>query len=96
MNTTDAHLDALLRQSRPSPAVPQNFNHAVWQRIKHAKSNSPALWLESLTEILLRPRIALAALATLIVISATAGAYSATTTARESARDRYINTVVMP
>ncbi|MDA0576939.1 MAG: hypothetical protein O3B24_02450 [Verrucomicrobia bacterium] len=96
----DRTLDALLRRSRPAATVPPDFHQRAWQRIERNNAHAGALafgvWLDQLAEVLLRPRIALAALATLMVLSGTAGTLSGNVTVRQAALERYVAAVVPP
>lgn len=66
----DAKLHALLRNSRPAPALPPQFEENAWRRIEAGERSSPSVgpgWLQSLASWLLKPKFALS-LATVVVL----------------------------
>jgi len=91
----DDALSALLHAARPVPDVPADFAHAVWRRIEQAEASERAGWgwLDRLVEWLIRPRMAIAGLALVVVISAAAGMMSGTAVARQAALNRYLAAV---
>jgi hypothetical protein len=94
---TDARLRELLRASHRAPPLPPRFQEAVWRRIETSEAagrNASALgWLDLLVERLLRPRIALAGLAALVLLSGVAGALNGVASARQTAQARYLAAV---
>jgi len=93
----DARLSALLRESRPSPGLPPGFHNAVWRRIEcppaGSRTAAAAEWLDLAAAWLLRPRLALAGIAGLLVIGASVGWMQGSSLARELAKQRYIASV---
>ena len=72
-NPDDAKLSSLLRQSRVAPPLPPRFQENVWRRIESAAAGKTAGspgWLEAVIASMLRPRLALAGVAALVVAGA--------------------------
>ena len=89
-------LRGLLQAARPAPALPPRFRQEVWRRIERAEVAREApsgSWLEALVGRLVRPRLLLASLAVLVVVSGTAGAVDRSRAARASARAQYLSAV---
>ncbi|MBI5388039.1 MAG: hypothetical protein HZA90_25525 [Verrucomicrobia bacterium] len=97
LNAEDARLRTLLQRSRPAPPLPPRFREAVWRRIERqeprATADSPLGWLDTLAEWLLRPRLALAGAAALLVAGAVAGVFTGLTAAKHEAQARYVAAV---
>ena len=96
LDNLDPKLSTLLRESRQSPALPSRFQEAVWRRIEivdASRSANSFLRLEALVNTLLRPRLALAAVATLVLLGAMLGAREGAQTARRDAEARYLTAV---
>ncbi len=92
----EALLSRLLRDSRLAPpALPPRFQESVWRRIERSEvADTPGLgWADWLVERLLRPRLALAGLAALLLASSAAGVLSGVASARQSAQARYLSAV---
>jgi hypothetical protein len=93
---SDAKLGALLRASRVSPALPPRFHEGVWRRIEKAaapaKSNG-ITWLDALAALVLRPRLALATAAVLMVAGALLGVRDGNQMAHQNAQARYLAAV---
>jgi len=93
----DAQLRALLRESPPSPSLPPRFQESVWQRVEHdetrAETPARATWLEVLANWTLRPRLALASIATVLIAGLLLGALSGVNLARQDAQTRYLAAV---
>jgi hypothetical protein len=94
MNSNDAKLSKLLRQSRVSPSLPPRFQENVWRRIEDAeapvKSES---WLDSLAALILRPKFAFAAAAILLFAGGLLGTHEGSQIARHDAQMRYVAAV---
>jgi hypothetical protein len=94
---SDARLGALLRESRLSPALPPRFQEGVWRRIEKAATPAKATdgisWLDALAALVLRPRLALAAAAALMVAGALLGVREGNQLAKQDAQARYLAVV---
>jgi len=96
-NQNDAALSTVLRESRPMPALPPRFQENVWQRIQ--RSDQPAAvrarfnWLDTLATWILRPQLAFAVAAVLVVTGVGLGWNSGEQLARSEAQARYLATV---
>src|SRR5215471_15279402 len=67
----DGRLTALLRATRPAPALPPRFQENVWRRIEQGPQPLPVVnWLEWLASLVLQPRFALATVCALVVLGA--------------------------
>jgi hypothetical protein len=97
MEPDDARLHSLLGEARSAPPLPPRFQEAVWRRIERdglsAAGPSVPVWLDRAVGWLLRPRIAMAGLAALVLVSGLAGGLSTLNTARQSAQARYLAAV---
>jgi hypothetical protein len=92
----DAKLGSLLRESRVTTQLPPRFQENVWRRIadsETAKSADSVTWIDSLIALVLRPRLAFAALAVLVIGGAAIGAREGTHQARHEAQVRYVASV---
>jgi hypothetical protein len=94
----EARLRELLRAARPAPpALPLRFQEAVWRRIERGETTREAVgplpWIDQLVERLLRPRLALAGIAALLLVSGLAGVLSGAAAARQAAQARYVSAV---
>jgi hypothetical protein len=96
-NPDDAKLSALLRKSRAAPPLPPHFQEGVWRRIEDAeapaKSVGNAGWLDALVAWVLRPRLAFATVAVLMLAGVLLGMHDGTQVARQNAQARYIAVV---
>lgn len=95
-NPDDARLSALLRESRAVPALPSRFQEGVWRRIERAEAQSSGdgnSWLDVLIQMVFRPGLAFAAVATLVLAGALLGVREGVNTARHDAQARYLATV---
>jgi hypothetical protein len=94
INPEDMNLGALLRASRISPALPPRFQEGVWRRIEEAaapvRSSGGIAWLDALAALMLRPRLAFATVATLMLAGVLLGTYQGTQVARQDAQARYL------
>jgi hypothetical protein len=97
INPEDVKLGALLRESRIAPTLPPRFQESVWRRIEDAaapsKSIGSIVWLDTLAALILRPRLAFATVATLILAGVLLGTYQGTQVARQDAQTRYLAAV---
>jgi hypothetical protein len=97
VNPGDDRLGALLRASRPSPALPPRFQEAVWRRIDQTEAPARAVgeanWLDAIAALVLRPRFAYATAAALVLAGALLGTYDGTQVARQDAQARYLASV---
>ena len=77
--------------------MPPRFQEGVWRRIEEAaapaKSNSGIAWLDALAALVLRPRLALATAAVLMVAGALLGVRDGNQMARQDAQARYLAAV---
>lgn len=93
-NPTVEELGALLRESRATPALPPRFRQNVWRRIEAAEAPARrASWLEALAGLILRPRLALAVAAALVLAGAFAGVQEGRQVARHDAQMNYLASV---
>jgi hypothetical protein len=96
LETDDAKLSTLLRQSRVEPSLPPRFQDNVWRRIADAeadKPSSPATWLDSLLARVLQPRVAFATFALLVLVGISLGVREGGQLARHDAQARYLAAV---
>jgi hypothetical protein len=94
MNSNDAKLSALLRESRLSPSLPPRFQESVWRRIKNAEAPIKfESWLNALVVLILRPRFAFTTAAMLLFAGVLLGTHEGTQTARHDAQARYLAAV---
>jgi hypothetical protein len=91
----NAKLRALLRESRLAPELPPGFQDAVWRRIERAETPA-ANWLDSLVAWFLRPRLALATAAAMLLLGVSLGIAQGASHADELAKARYLNSVSPP
>jgi len=91
----DERVSRLLKQTRPEPVLPPRFEESVWRRIERQElpASSGAGWLDQFAAILLRPRLATAAVIVLLLFGGILGAMDGAGHAREAARDRYVASV---
>lgn len=93
----DAALRALLRAARPDPPLPPRFQEGVWQRIDGALTTPGAgpvaAWLDRAVASLLRPRLALAGMAVMLLLGTTIGVVQGMDLAQEMAKQRYLHAV---
>ena len=95
-NPDDAKLSSRLRESRLAPPLPPRFQDGVWRRIADADAEkafgSPA-WLDAMISWVLRPRLAFATVAALVLAGALLGAHDGSQLARQDAQVRYLASV---
>ena len=92
----EARLRALLRESRSSPSLPPRFQESVWRRIESAEPDVSAdkvPWLEVLLQRVLRPRLALATVAVMMLLGAWLGIREGVESARHANQARYLEAV---
>ena len=95
-NPDDARLRMLLRESRSAPSLPPRFQEGVWRRIEATERDRSAdnfAWLEALLQRVLRPRLALATVAVLILFGALLGVREGLESARHADQARYLDAV---
>jgi hypothetical protein len=91
----DDRLSRLLREARPSPALPTRFQEAVWKRIADREgvaSDGPA-WLAAIAAWCLRPRFAVALAVAMVVAGTLLGTLDGAVLARQNAQARYLASV---
>jgi len=94
MNIEDSKLSVWLRESRATPALPPRFQENVWRRIEAAAApGKSGNWLDALAALILRPRLAFAGVALLLLTGTLLGAQSGVQTARHEAQMRYVAAV---
>ena len=96
INSDDARLSMLLRESRIAPALPPRFQEGVWRRIEDAapaKFTGSVTWLDALAALMLRPRLAFATVTALVLAGVLLGTYQGTQVARQDAQARYLAVV---
>jgi hypothetical protein len=91
----DGRLRALLRESRPAPDLPPGFQHAVWRRIERAETPT-ADWLDAVAAWFLRPRLALATAAAMLLLGLSLGIAQGANRANDLAKARYMDSVSPP
>jgi len=91
----DPRLSSLLRDSRPSPALPPRFQQNVWRRIEDAEAPAKAgSWLETVANLILQPRFAIAAAAIILLAGSLAGVLEGRQMARHDAQMNYLASVM--
>ena len=97
MNTPDsedAKLSALLRHTRTAPGLPPRFQESVWRRIEAGETAETSFsWLDAFINRLLRPRLAVVAMAVVIVLGSLVGAHEGKQDVRQTAQARYLASV---
>ncbi|NOS69394.1 MAG: hypothetical protein HOP33_05615 [Verrucomicrobia bacterium] len=97
LNQNDAALSTLLRQARPASSLPPRFQENVWRRIERAEEpkTAPARtgWLDALATWILRPQLAFAVAAVLVLMGMGLGWNSGERLARNDAQARYLSAV---
>ena len=91
----DAKLRALLRESRLAPELPPGFQDAVWRRLERAAAPA-ANWLDALAAWFLRPRLAFATAAAMLLLGISLGIAQGASHADELAKARYLDSVSPP
>lgn len=97
LNQNDAVLSTLLREARSTPALPPRFQENVWKRIERADKSESATaragWLEVLAIWILRPQLAFAVAAVLVLMGVGLGWNSGERLARSETQARYLAAV---
>ena len=86
----DVKISGLLRAARATPSLPPRFQENVWRRIEFAAAAPSGSWLDALAVLILRPRLAFAAAAVLLVAGGLLGAQEGSQTTRHDAQARYV------
>ena len=93
----EVRLGVLLREARATPSLPPRFQANVWQRIENAAArNSPSDngdWLDALVGWVLRPKLAFAVVAVLVLTGVGLGWNQGEQLARQDAQARYLAAV---
>lgn len=90
----DPRISALLRQARLAPDLPLRFQQQVWRRIEDAEAPATsASWLDSVANLFLRPRFALAAAEIVLLTGVLAGTLDGRQAARHNAQMNYLASV---
>lgn len=93
----DGRLRELLQAARPTPILPPRFQENVWHRIEAADNSSGTTpaghWLDALAIWLLRPRLAFALAAALVLTGLGLGWSKGEQLARDQAQQRYLAAV---
>jgi hypothetical protein len=96
----NGRLIELLRESRPAPALPSGFQTAVWRRIERTQASGEAVsvvaGLAGAIARLLRPRLALAGVAALLVVGTSLGILQGRNLANDIAKQQYLAAVSPP
>jgi len=92
VDASDAKLSRLLKMTRPAGELTAGFQNRVWQQIERSEQKRESL-LDRWAGYLLVPRVAFGALAAVIVLAATLGAFRGASTGVIEARDRYVASV---
>ena len=95
--TGDAPVRALLHAARPAPHLPLRFQESVWRRVAQAQALrgavSPAEWLDRAATWLLRPRLALAGVAAMLLVGTAIGVRQGDRLAHDLAKEKYLAAV---
>lgn len=98
-NPGDAKLSALLREAfrDATPSLPPRFQEGVWRRIEEAEAPGripgSLAWLDTLAALMLRPKLAFAGVAALMLAGVLLGAYQGAQVARQDAQAHYLAAV---
>ena len=97
LNPEEARLGALLRETRATPSLPPRFQENVWRRIESAEARTVSAgdrnWLDALVGWRLRPRLAIAVVAVLVLTGVGLGWTKGEQLARRDAQARYLAAV---
>lgn len=90
-------LSELLREARRTAELPPRFQENVWRRIERVeKSGAPPArtnWLDAVATWILRPQLAFALAAVLVLLGSGFGWNSGERQARSEAQTRYVSAV---
>ena len=93
----EGKLSGLLRDSRENPTLPPRFRENVWRRIESTDVRSipvgDANWFDAVAAWFLRPRLALAMAAVLVLTGLGLGWSKGEQLARQGAQARYVAAV---
>ena len=96
-NPDEAQLGTLLREARATPSLPPRFQENVWRRIESAEARNTYLgdsnWLDALVGWVLRPRLAFAVAAVLVLTGVGLGWNKGEQLVRQDAQARYLTAV---
>ena len=92
MQAGDEKLGKLLRANRPVAELPPGFQNNVWRRIEKGEQPKAGI-AELLAGWFLRPRLATAGLAAVVLLAAGAGAMHGIKSGEREARDKYVASV---
>jgi hypothetical protein len=94
INPDEARLSGLLREARATPSLPPRFRENVWRRIEDSElPTTQESWLDALAALILRPRLAFAFAAVLVLMGGMIGTKDGVQTARHDAEARYVASV---
>ncbi len=89
----------LVRQARPTGALPPDFAASVWRRIEQSQTTTDSRWQRRLTEVaafFCEPRHALATLGAVLFLGALTGLIQGWQQSEDLARQRYLTAVRPP
>lgn len=93
----DERLRAVVREARPSPPLPPRFQESVWRRIESAEAPRPSLalaeWFDRAAAWLLRPRLAMAGVAAMLLVGISIGVVQGGSLSQDMAKERYLAAV---
>jgi len=90
-NELDSRLRELVSTARPNKELPPGFARQVWQRIEQGEATGQRWY--GVASWILRPRIAWAALAALLLVAGSFGAARGVHAGEDLARERYLASV---
>lgn len=92
----EAKFQELLRSARPTAELPPRFQENVWRRIEQAEASHARVavdWPDALAAWLLRPQLACAVAAVIILAGVGLGWSRGESLARAEAQSRYVSAV---